>query len=208
MTNTNQEIEVLSKEVASIEKKVLTEIRNDAENALVSNLLVQVMVKQKETEKARIFLVKDLNDHVKKINVEFKKVSGPLETMEKILKTAITTYRAKCEAVIEKERAKLQEKFEKKQEKAIAAGKSLDSVLMPTVNEIPAVIETKTGEIKTKKDWSFEIVDEKLIPREYLEVNESAIRKAVKSGGVRSIPGVKIFEVENLAVFTRKGVTF
>ncbi len=44
-----------------------------------------------------------------------------------------------------------------------------------------------------RKTWTFEITDETQIPREYLKVDDSKIRDAIKMG-VREVPGLKIFE--------------
>lgn len=52
---------------------------------------------------------------------------------------------------------------------------------------------TEDGTMTMKKEWSFEIEDISKIPREYLKVDETAIKKAIKSG-VRTLSGVKIFE--------------
>jgi hypothetical protein len=47
--------------------------------------------------------------------------------------------------------------------------------------------------------WSYEVEDEKKVPREYLQINPSAINAAVRNG-VRKIAGVKIFEKPSIAV--------
>lgn len=49
------------------------------------------------------------------------------------------------------------------------------------------------------KTWTHSIVNESLIPREYLVVDSSKITKAIREG-VREIPGVSIFQKEGLTV--------
>jgi len=44
-----------------------------------------------------------------------------------------------------------------------------------------------------RKTWTFEIKDERQIPREYLKVDESKIRDAIKMGA-REIVGIRIYE--------------
>jgi hypothetical protein len=62
------------------------------------------------------------------------------------------------------------------------------------------VFNTTTVKAKgTTLRWTFELTDTTQIPREYLVVDEAAIRKAVNAG-VRTIPGVKIFQTESLAL--------
>lgn len=58
----------------------------------------------------------------------------------------------------------------------------------------------KTEAVKgTTKRWTFEVLDSNQIPREYLMVDETAIRQAI-AAGVRAIPGVNIFQKEGLSI--------
>lgn len=62
----------------------------------------------------------------------------------------------------------------------------------------PTTVRSTLGAATIRKTWAFEVEDERLIPRAYLQVNETAIRCAVNSG-VREIPGIRIFERESIA---------
>lgn len=63
----------------------------------------------------------------------------------------------------------------------------------------PATTQTATlGSAQIRKVWAFRIVDRALIPRQFLQVDEPAIRRAVVDGA-RSIPGVEIYETEQIA---------
>ncbi len=66
-------------------------------------------------------------------------------------------------------------------------------VTAPVMPERERVTRTETGSSYQTKRWTFEIVDQEKVPRDYLMVDNEKIRKAVQ-GGIRSIPGVKIFE--------------
>jgi hypothetical protein len=74
-----------------------------------------------------------------------------------------------------------------------------------TVSQIAApVASAGTGFIADKlkgttKRWTYEVIDANLLPREYLVVNTTAINTAVK-GGVREIPGVRIYEDTSLTI--------
>lgn len=50
-----------------------------------------------------------------------------------------------------------------------------------------------------RTEWDFEITDESQVPREYLMVDESKIRRVVRAG-IRNIPGVRVYERQTLAV--------
>lgn len=54
----------------------------------------------------------------------------------------------------------------------------------------------------SKTVWEFAIVDEKLIPREYLIVDEDKIKKAIKAG-IREIPGLNIWEATSMTIRRR-----
>lgn len=49
------------------------------------------------------------------------------------------------------------------------------------------------------KRWVFEVTAASLVPREYLQVDEKKIREAVGSG-IRSIPGVRIYQDESITL--------
>ena len=48
--------------------------------------------------------------------------------------------------------------------------------------------------------WSFEVTDPRKVPRRYLSLNAEMVRAAITKDGVRDIPGLSIFQTENLRV--------
>lgn len=75
---------------------------------------------------------------------------------------------------------------------AIAVEEDIEKLENKPVN---AVTRTwgESGSMSTGKEWAFEVEDESKVDRIYCVVEESLIRKAVKSG-VREIAGVRIYE--------------
>jgi hypothetical protein len=57
--------------------------------------------------------------------------------------------------------------------------------------QLPQKLENEDAAMKEVAETTFEVEDETLIPREFLKVDEKAIKAALKDG-VRSIPGIKI----------------
>ena len=51
--------------------------------------------------------------------------------------------------------------------------------------------------VGARKVWTFEVLDETKLPREYTQPDEAAIRKAV-AAGVRQIEGVRIYEKQTM----------
>jgi hypothetical protein len=56
-------------------------------------------------------------------------------------------------------------------------------------------IEVEDGSIYEKEIWSFTILDEKVVPREYLEVDVSSVEYAIKNG-IRNINGLNISKIK------------
>ena len=50
------------------------------------------------------------------------------------------------------------------------------------------------------RSWSFEVVDLDEVPRSYLALEAERVRAAITKEGVREIPGLRIFEREELRV--------
>lgn len=83
------------------------------------------------------------------------------------------------------------------QEAAVAVAKATAPVLMPIA---PArTMETARGTLQLKTTWDYEVLDGAMVPSEYWLLNHRAIGKAVR-GGVRAIPGVRIFERDSTAL--------
>ncbi len=62
----------------------------------------------------------------------------------------------------------------------------------------------KTSGISKPKTWDFEIEDENAIPREYLIVDEKAVRGVVKAmKGKTNIPGVRVFQRGGIRALTK-----
>ena len=69
-------------------------------------------------------------------------------------------------------------------------------VVAPTV-AAPAL---KVQGESTREVWKFEVTDPTLVPRPYLVVDESAIRKVVQAlKGGTDIPGVRVYSEKQLA---------
>lgn len=141
--------------------------------------------------------MKPLNDQVKAINDRFKTSLRPLEETEAKVKRLISNYTLEQDRLRREKERELQEAHAKemaKQEKAAEkSGEDFIPSVAPSIAQAAPTIKTESGKTTTVKVWKFEIVDAAQVPREYLEVNESLIRKAVQAGA-REIPGVRIYQ--------------
>jgi hypothetical protein len=69
------------------------------------------------------------------------------------------------------------------------------------LEEYPGVgaIAIPEGEISFRRPWTYDVTDEASIPDTYRTVDQTKIKQAV-DGGVRSIPGVKIYQGRTIVV--------
>ena len=197
--------------------------------ALADNLLVKMAMRRKELEAKRKFFTAPLNDHVKAINAWFKRLTDPLEEADKALRVKVVEYRrAEQERVNEEKRKAAQEaakaaqaaqEAERAADRAAQGGltKSAEAIrsrakedlakanhglIQASVASAHAPQATRAangGEVLTRKVWRWEILNGLEVPRVFLAIDRVAITEAVRKGA-REIPGVRIFEVEELSI--------
>jgi hypothetical protein len=177
-------------------------ITNDSTNQQAVEWGAQAKKLHKRLEELRKHWVVPHNEFVKEVNNFFKIYQGPLEEVERHLGRLIGGYRQflenerrRKEAEMVAESRRLQAQIEDQAKKDAEAGQPYEvaPLAAPVLPEVPHVTRTSEGSASQRKEWTFEIEDESKVPREYLMVDERKLRQAVK-GGVREIPGVKIFE--------------
>jgi len=136
-------------------------------------------------------------EFVKKITNFKKTFTLPLFAIKEGMGIKVNQYRTKQELNLrqqEEEARKATEELQRKinadAEKAGVEPPRVPDIVIPKAETITRV---ESGSSFQRKDWVFEMEDENLLPREYLMVNDQAIRAAIKAG-IRKIPGVRIFE--------------
>jgi hypothetical protein len=176
-----------------------------------ADLLRSIKVQLGTYETGRTKLVKPLNDHVKMINAEAKMVMGPLEAADRYLREQMTAFDQEQRALAIAEAARLKAeadaaalelaaKMESAGAASIAAG-----IVEHAVEQEVAVVRTAPTHTAFgttagyRERWTFEVVDEKAIPRGYLTLDEQMVRKAL-AAGVREIAGLRIFDAGSIAV--------
>lgn len=194
-------------------------------NAVKSGALVKMW--QKQLEELRDSLVRPLNQRVKEVNAYAKSLAEPLLKAEAHLKSELRARELKLEqerkaleAKAEAERKKLEEKAraeaeEKRKEAELLAafgtGEEAEIAKVEAdVIEERALVESEAHQRATvtqlaekkvegaRKTWAFEITDAAAVPREFLAIDEKAIRRAIM-GGAREIAGVRIYQETSIA---------
>lgn len=135
-------------------------------------------------------------------NAWYKEFISPInEELLRITKMSGEYHRKVSEERRKDEEARQAEirKREKLQEAHAEKGHVIDET--PRAELVPEVAPIKTvSALKTRTTWKYEILDESIIPREWLCVDTTKIQKAVtqRENPVREIPGVKIYEHESV----------
>ena len=107
----------------------------------------------------------------------------------------LMTWRAAEQRRIAEEQEKAwkeEERRRKIQEAHAAKGHKVNETITPVEKPMPFSVQDTT---RTRTQWTYDIVDESQIPREYLIIDKTGIMTAVRSGA-RNIPGVKIYQKE------------
>jgi hypothetical protein len=136
---------------------------------------------------------------VKKINDLFKTLAAPLLEADALIRRKVSDYRFAQAEIARKEQDRLNKLAAQQQarlaKKAEKRGVEAPKIVAPVVPPPP----TRVGNLSTRKVWKFTVTDETKVPREYLVVDETKIRKFV-AAGVREIPGVNIYQEEETVI--------
>jgi hypothetical protein len=82
-----------------------------------------------------------------------------------------------------------------------AAARAREAALRAaTPFDAPRIVGDYGASAYVSHSWSFEVSDLARVPRSYLSLDGEAVRSAITKAGVREIPGLKIFQSENLRV--------
>ena len=184
MKTTNINIEKKTTEVKTLSTRASRyDIKTNDDVVKATELLKKIKEKYTELENERKTYTAPINESLKKLNAKFKILTPPLQIAMGTIKHCIEEYR-----IVEKEK---QEKLENTLKKE---GNNVE------LAEAPSIIESKTGALRFRKYWTFEIEDIKKVPRQYMMLNEKLIQDDIQKG-TRSIKGLKIFEKEKSCIY-------
>ena len=178
-TNTEVVQECEEKGQALIEAAVRMSVadQQDADNA---NLLLNRMnAGLKAMEAKRLEVGRPILKAKKVLDDMFKDVSDPVKEAMGTLKSKLMTWRREQQEKIDKANREAAEKAEArlKHNQNISKGLGGDGVSKTPV--AAPIVETFTDTTKISKVWVHTVVDPTKVPREYLEVNEIKIRRAM-----------------------------
>jgi len=176
-----------------------------------SALLSMIKQKQKKVMEFRDSRIKPIKESIKLLEADFKQYLNPLTEAEQKVKDEIARDYQHQQALqrVEQERiareeaeriAKLQKQMDKaKSELAKAEAEALMQETMieaerqKAAAEAQSSIKTSMGSSNVRMMWTFEIIDEAKVPKDYCEVSSVKVNAAIKLGK-RDIPGLRIYE--------------
>jgi len=193
MEISQKEIQVLEKQVSPLVEKANGYVIDSVEVVdEASAFLKQVKDAETNIEQSRLKITAPLNQSLKQANDLFRNLRAPLEQARNLLTGKILAWKQAETRRIEAEEAKAR----KLQDYHESVGHNVSA---PKVLER---LDNKIGNTQTVKRWTYQIEDVTLIPRDYLMINTSLIGQAIREG-VRTIPGIKIYQEESLSIVGR-----
>jgi len=190
-------------------------IDSDETAGRVTDLIRLIGAATKASETARVSEKEPHLEAGRAVDGWFKKISDPLAKAKAKVQGPLDTYLRQKEAA-ERQRREAEAKALREAAEREAAAMQTEAQMNAAVAieeraaEAQEAAQAKPAELaRTRGDygglatlrttWDFEIVNAAAVPREYLIVNDAAIRAAVKSGA-REIAGVRIFEKQSALV--------
>ena len=193
---TPEQSEIQTKAENLIEQEKRAVIKSQADFETAADLTKFLNGLKKKADQKRTELVKPLNDTVKKINAEWKLITGPLEKAVASIKSKMNAFAREQEEIARKEREQAAKEAE---ERALAMAETVDDetadeILDQTTQAIDvAKHATKTvargnfgSTAYTKRVPTWQIKDIRQIPLQYLKLDEPAIRQAIKIRGFQA----------------------
>lgn len=182
------------------------EITDDASDLVAKTLLGQVTTARKRIEALKKRWLDPLNQQVKLIRGDFDAMAAPATEAEQILRSKVAVYYREKQEAARREEERLRKLAERRNEKAVLRAVARGEELPPPVIPMPSIAapakttRTATGSAVTmRKVWKWRVLDEAQIPREYFTLDEKKLNAVVKAG-LREIPGVEVYETEEVTV--------
>lgn len=174
--------------------------------------LQRVKGMQKKLEETRTGITGPMNAALKKVNDFFRAPAEKLVAIEQLIKRKLGAYHEEQQRIAAAEQAKADERARKEREKleqraaaAEASGKVEKAAALQTQAATvvaPVIVREapKVAGVQMRDAWKFQVVDPNLVPREYLVVDETKIRKVVAAlKQDTNIPGVRVYSEKQIA---------
>lgn len=204
MSELNKELE--TKAVTILDEAKSTEITTQEQYDKSAEFLKSVKQLQKKIKEHYADPIKKAYEAHKAIKAAEQELLKPLDEAETIIKKKCGSFNRQQEEIRAEKERQLREEAKKKAEEE-AAKKNAENAFMAEILDQPVaeIVPVIVPEVVIEKpknvsgtyyveSWKFKIIDENLIPREYLMIDESKIGKVVKAmKSLTNIPGIETY---------------
>ncbi len=189
-----KELDVVKKDISLLERKatqmVVTSKEEEEEAAKISGRLKEIGSQIKAQKES---ITKPANEALKNARLLFKPLEEAYEGALQIVNSKILSYKQKVREEALKEEAKIAQDLESGKIKKIETAERK----IENIERVDNTTKTEEGGVQIRKVRKVRIINETLIPRNYLVPDMVAIRRDALGG--QEIAGVEVFEEETLA---------
>ncbi len=185
-------MELITQEEALEVQQVVVEVpevTNSDQYRFATDKLKQAKNMVKWLDERRKKITKPIDEAKSQVMEEYKKSVEPINNFISSLNKVMIDYQ-------DAEQRRLNIEQERIEEEALAKAKAegLSEIQVPVVNEVSNSVRGSVATSFIKDNWMFEVIDESLVPREYLSVDPVKVNKAIKGAdGLRDIQGLHIY---------------
>ena len=194
MDTHNKELEVVQNQTSkAIEVARGLIIDSDAKMSEATEILKKIKVVGKMITEKKELITKPINQALKEAREMFRPLENDCSDAEREIKSKMIAYQNEVEMKRKKELEKIEKKVESGTMKIETAIKKVDKV-----QEVPTSVTSGGGSISTRIIKKVRIIDESIIPREYLVPDMKKIEAVAKAGV--EIQGVELYEEKSIAI--------
>ncbi|MBX3044870.1 MAG: hypothetical protein KF896_14250 [Ignavibacteriae bacterium] len=200
MAKFNDAKEQIAKLTSNCQRIVINsnESLETAKNLAKTAKKVETLIEDKRKEITAPILAekKKIDDFAKSITNDLNKAMNGLRSQILSYEKKLQEEREAEARRIEEERKRIEEELKAKAlEGKIDESDTAQVLVELKEQEHQAQISTKSSSIRLT--WTYDVIDESVIPREYLTIDERKIKDAI-TAGKREITGLKIYQKEQL----------
>ncbi|MDB4726189.1 hypothetical protein OAF54_02040 [bacterium] len=174
-------------------------VESDEEAKQGVSLAMQSRKLYNAIEKTRKEIVRPHLDFQRAVKEYADGFSGALKKIEKGILSKVEGFQKEKEKEAARLHAIKVKKEQEERKRIEEANKKTElKISVPTVPTpapyiaAPQRIAVEDGTSTTENVWKFEVNDASIVPREYLIIDDRAIKQSIKAG-IRSIPGVTVY---------------
>jgi len=190
MTNITKELVPLKKRVISLaDEAEKFKINNDKDLTKAVEILSNLNKMGDAITEKKELITKPLSLALKNAREMFKPLENPYEDAIEILRKKMSAYQTEKVRLENEEKAKIAGRVGE------GKGKLKFETAVAKIEEVGTAeknISTNTGAVNFRTVKNFEVMDITLVPIEYLQINETLIKKSIKEN--IEIKGIRVFE--------------